>query len=567
MLECAASSRRLTQTLLFAAAACCIGSPALAQHAEGVRSDTPSRVDGSAGSLTIPPGVTSFEQRDASEPRKPARPDPSAPAPAPKLIDRLRGFRLDLPARDAAKRPAAETPSMRRGAVAEWPHLGGNAQRNGRTTGLGPSAAQQLWSNSSDDSIIAYLPAISGGRVFTIRQSGFPGTAANDALVALDLETGAVLWRKSVPYSGNPSTSWIAFVLGAKDGLVFTARSGSGRTTPIYAHSEATGEIVWTSQFLTAGESNDGIVFAPNGDLIVTDHLKIARLRAADGTTVWSRARICSVSGNCGAAIGPDGLFLAVPVPGVGLTISKYDLDTGALLYISAPMPGLTVQNAPFLSPDGRTVYLARSQNNTSVDKLYAFEDTGEAFALRWSRPIRWTTSHEHGIADDGSIYTFLPSNEFVRLDAATGNVVANAGVLLSQGALVSPRTAIAANGTVFVSNGWANTPDLDGRIWAFDANLTTSLFTLQLDRQNAGGPSLGGSGTLVVADRAGVRAYRTPAPACPADLNGDGAVSAPDLAAMLSAWGGTGAGDLNGDGSIGAQDLAALLSAWGACQ
>ena len=73
--------------------------------------------------------------------------------------------------------------------------------------------------------------------------------------------------------------------------------------------------------------------------------------------------------------------------------------------------------------------------------------------------------------------------------------------------------------------------------------------------------------GALVVADRAGVRAYRTPAPACPADLNGDGAVSAPDLAAMLSAWGGAGAGDLNGDGSIGAQDLAALLSAWGACQ
>ena len=31
-----------------------------------------------------------------------------------------------------------------------------------------------------------------------------------------------------------------------------------------------------------------------------------------------------------------------------------------------------------------------------------------------WSRPVRWTTSHEHGIGPDGSIYTFLQSEEFV---------------------------------------------------------------------------------------------------------------------------------------------------------
>jgi outer membrane protein assembly factor BamB len=561
------SSRCLAQTCLAAVAVLTsLASTALAEIVDGVASDTPSLVRGAEGSLVIPAGVTSFEQRDAGALGKPTRSDPSTLSPAPKPFGRLRGFGLDFLRRESSSRSATDTAFMRRGAVAEWPHLGGNAQRNGRTTGFGPNAAQQLWSNTSDYSIISYLPVISGTRVFTIRQSGFPDTTPNDMLVALDLETGAVLWRVKVPYSGNPSTSWIAFVLGAKDGLVFTARSGSGRSTPIYAHSAATGDVVWTSQFFTDGESADGIVFAPNGDLIVTDYLKIARLRAADGTTVWSRPRICSVSGSCGAAIGPDGLFLAVPVPGVGLTISKYDLDTGELLYISEPMPGTTVQNAPFLSPDGRTVYLARTQSNTLVDKLYAFADTGEAFALRWSRPIRWTTSHEHGVADDGSIYTFLPSNEFVRLDAATGNVVASAGVLLSPNTLVSPQTAIAADGTVYVSNGWANIPDLGGRIWAFDASLATSLFTLQLDRQNAGGPSLGGSGTLVVADRVGVRAYRTPAPACPADLDGDGEVSSSDLGALLSAWGTPGA-DLDGDGQTGSSDLGVLLSAWGGCQ
>ena len=53
----------------------------------------------------------------------------------------------------------------------------------------------------------------------------------------------------------------------------------------------------------------------------------------------------------------------------------------------------------------------------------------------------------------------------------------------------------------------------------------------------------------------------------CPADLNHDGEVGAPDIADLLSQWDSFGgSGDLNGDGLVGAQDIAALLSAWGPC-
>lgn len=55
------------------------------------------------------------------------------------------------------------------------------------------------------------------------------------------------------------------------------------------------------------------------------------------------------------------------------------------------------------------------------------------------------------------------------------------------------------------------------------------------------------------------------PAP-CVADLNGDGVVSSPDVAFLLSAWGTAGPGDLDGDGVVGSPDVAFLLSAWGAC-
>ncbi|MEY2715149.1 MAG: hypothetical protein RIT24_1492, partial [Planctomycetota bacterium] len=51
----------------------------------------------------------------------------------------------------------------------------------------------------------------------------------------------------------------------------------------------------------------------------------------------------------------------------------------------------------------------------------------------------------------------------------------------------------------------------------------------------------------------------------CTGDLNGDGEVGSPDIAALLSAWGTT-RGDLDGDGNTGSTDLAALLSAWGPC-
>jgi hypothetical protein len=55
--------------------------------------------------------------------------------------------------------------------------------------------------------------------------------------------------------------------------------------------------------------------------------------------------------------------------------------------------------------------------------------------------------------------------------------------------------------------------------------------------------------------------------PACPADIDGNGEVGAPDIASLLSQWGTlSGSADLNGDDEVGAQDIAILLGAWGPC-
>ncbi len=61
---------------------------------------------------------------------------------------------------------------------------------------------------------------------------------------------------------------------------------------------------------------------------------------------------------------------------------------------------------------------------------------------------------------------------------------------------------------------------------------------------------------------------FKVPDAGCPANLNGDCAVGAADLAQLLASWGPCDdcPADFNGDGVVGAADLAQLLANWGPC-
>ncbi len=400
------------------------------------------------------------------------------------------------------------------GPETDWNNFGGNPQRNGLSSVTGPNASTLLWENNDDFAIISSHPVIVGDQVFAVRMRDFITNGAEDDLVAYDLDAGIELWRVLLPFAGNTSQEWSAHVLGAHHGRVFATRGGNGNSVeaPIYAYDAADGSLIWTSMHETGAGPEDGAVFTANGDLVVADLNDITRINATDGTTVWSVPRHCPSSGGCAAVINSNGVFICEPVAG-GNVVTKYDLESGVFLYSSAILPGLTSQNAPFVSADGNSIFFARSQNNAAYDFLYAFNDTGEELVTKWSRAVRWTVFHIHGIGPDGSIYTFLPGDEFVRLDPQTGDVLDSAGTLSPIGTSLAPRTSVAADGTVYVSNGWAGSPATQGRIWAFSSDLQSNFFTLTLDRQNSGGPALGRNGTLVVADRVGVRAYRTPSP------------------------------------------------------
>jgi hypothetical protein len=404
-------------------------------------------------------------------------------------------------------------------AVGDWSNAGGNAGRNGSTTEIGPNTPELLWSGGRYSNI-AWQPVSEGGRVFMVRQLGFPPEPNSDKspVIAMDLTTGAELWAVNVPAAPSDWTTWIA---GVNNGRVFVSRAGNGASisSPLRALDAATGAPLWTSVDSIDAGAYDGVVFAPNGDAIVASFRKIWRIRASDGTTDWVANRVGSVSGNCGAAVFGNAVYVADAVGG-GHAIKRFDLSNGLLQYQSPVLPGFTLQNSPMVGPDG-TIYLSRTQNNAAVDHFYALEDNGSSISVRWSQPAGWSTSSEFAAGPDGTVYMLAPGNVLERRSTLNGALL-NTSVQITPGN-ATPRLAIDGQGRVFVSNGdFAN-----GRLYAFDADLNQR-WSIAVQNINIGAPALGQHGTLVICGvGTNVKAYRTPFLYCTAKVNSLGCTPA----------------------------------------
>ncbi|MCC6675669.1 MAG: hypothetical protein IT436_00870 [Phycisphaerales bacterium] len=414
--------------------------------------------------------------------------------------------------------------------AADWTNSGGNAGRNGLTSELGPDAADLLWTYTTRSSIISWLPVIEDGRVFVVRQTGFPPEPAagtSSPVVAINLDTGAQEWIANIPFVTGDWTTWVA---GVKNGRVFACRGGNGASSsaPAYALDAADGHQIWQSVDEVDAGAYDGVVFADNGDLIIASFRTIKRIRWADGLTAWTATRVGSVSGNCGGAVHGNTVYVADAVVG-GHSIKAFDLTTGAFKYSSPVMPGFTLQNSPMVGPDG-TVYLSRTQNNPPVDNFYAFTDTGTGLVEKWHIPAGWSTSSEFGVGPDGSVYMLAPGNIIQRLDPDDGAVMSSSSSIAAD--FMTPRFAIDRDGRVFFSNGAFS----DGRVFSFNADLTER-WSVSVPNINIGGPAMGRDGTLVLVGTSNIRAYRTERVDCIVDLNGDGIVDFADYLEFLNLY------------------------------
>jgi PQQ-like domain len=387
----------------------------------------------------------------------------------------------------------------------DWNNAGGNQQRNGLSTVQGPLTNDLLWSGGRS-SLISWLPVTEGNRLFVVRQAGWPGAVHDSLVVAMDLSTGEELWSVEIPYHTNDWTTWVG---GVKNGQVYASRSGNGASVAdnLYALDADSGDTLWVSTVLIDAGPYDGVVFASDGDPIIASFTDIWRFNSNDGSLVWHADRLGSVSGSCGGALFQNRFYVADAAPG-GHILVAYDVETGERLYQSPVMTGFTLQNTPFVGPDG-TVYLSRTQNNPSTDYFYAFTDTGESLGEKWHRACAWTTFSEFAAGRDGSVYCVLPGPRIGKLDATTGDIIAQSDILDASESYLSPHFAVDSRGTVFFSNGGF----AEGKVSIFTPDLT-ALWNTTMVNINIGGPSLGNTGVLILCGTGtNMRAYRSSQP------------------------------------------------------
>lgn len=156
-----------------------------------------------------------------------------------------------------------------------------------------------------------------------------------------------------------------------------------------------------------------------------------------------------------------------------------------------------------FTGADG-IVYLPISTNQIKIDYLYAFEDTGTSFRLKWQSPLTYLPFATFAVGPDGSVYSYNRQNRVVRLRSEDGQVINTSMSLSSQLGYVR-RMMVDSTGVLYVSDG-------TGQLYCFNADLTQR-WTTYVPGINIGGPILGSGGTLVVAGAGenGIYAFRVP--------------------------------------------------------
>lgn len=447
-------------------------------------------------------------------------------------------------------------------ALGDWSNLGGNAMVNGRTDAVGPSSAAQVWQRTNIPTLISWAPAVDGDRLFWVRQTQAqnPVVGPNDSMVhCLSMATGATLWTFTCPFQTG---DWTTVVYGAKNGRVYVGRGGNGSDSaaPVYCLNAQDGSVLWTSSIEVRTGNYDGIVFMEDGDPIFASNIDMHRLDAGTGAVVWSVARSCSTSGNCGPARDGDAIYLDEVAPG-GQKISRFSATTGQRLYSGPTMPGFLCQNSPFCAPGGLVFYL-RTSNEGSLDKFYAFRDTGEALEPIWSQPARYEPFARHGCTPDGGV-TMLSLKGMLQVrDQVTGALRAESSApVLSGTGFTSSMVAVDGAGRIFHNDSNGAGGGI-GTVRVFDDALQLE-WSLQVTGISQGGPVIASDGSLLVSSTGALRRYWTQ-PCDAADLDCNGTVNGADLGTLLGAWGTPGPGDLNGDGIVGGADLGILLGRWG---
>ena len=251
---------------------------------------------------------------------------------------------------------------------------------------------------------------------------------------------------------------------------------------------------------------------------------------------------MCSGLGGCGGISGSNLKFNPVSITEINNHRNSVSCDFTRPIAVALPFeetfPTITLSTANWIYNDGGVITTA-AVNEPSPPYSMALNSTGS------------------GTYDQDELRT-----NFILMSGVTG---AKASVKVLRGSNVEAGKSLVVEYfnsgldwielATLVSDGVAQSEFVSYE-WPLPANASHDRFRLRF--RPVGTDS---SDTWFIDD---VRV--STAPACPADLNSDGAVTAVDLSTVLANWGGSGSGDIDGNDTVDGIDLAIVLAAWGPC-
>lgn len=357
-------------------------------------------------------------------------------------------------------------------AAADWTHLSGDAARSGIAGGAPRALGEPIWiATPQPDEEFVWLssPLVSGGRVFltarrfedlrhtdnrvialdiasgdrlwehliapdVLQSWSTPAVlpelellvvASGEALFALDMMTGEIVWRAQLD---------APLVNASPVAAVGLRRNGAGTErvliTDHVPHATGTlygvnlspfhaadnpyqpGEIAWRADVpLTSGSTpayDDGVVVVAGGDG------SVAAFDAVDGAALWTTA--ASSDGFFGGVSMRSGFVYAATYDfdgsGNNSDLVKLDASDGRLVWST---PCERTDAIPVVSDDARIFLSAGIAGFGSAVKVQAFEDLGASAALLWDTRVQtggaltvggWT---HHPVLAGGLLYAGVP--------------------------------------------------------------------------------------------------------------------------------------------------------------
>jgi len=353
-----------------------------------------------------------------------------------------------------------------------WYTISGSNSKNGLTKLTGPvSITTPFWNVTSPTNTVW------GNAVYTFGDKFVSSRGVLSPYKLLvemrSLATGELIWSKTVSETAR------LYTVGFTEDAVYAA-DYQGTTTTLYALSVDSGNVKWsipTNMF----PGNTGICFTPDGDPIIFGK----RLDRKTGIPKWTYNYTIPVSPDGGFVIYGNTYYHWTGSITTPKKLIAVDINTGALKYISAELPGDGDQeNDLIVGPDG-TIYIARDGG-----ALYAFTDNGSGFTEKWSKApaVLPKSFGPDNVIYCANVNTGTTAGTLMRINGLTGAVID------SLPGTKAVYVTVGADSTVYVNNGEGAT----GKLIAFTPDLQTIKWQLNLSYVTYLGAPLGKEGVFV---------------------------------------------------------------------